>query len=75
MAHTRHIPKLTIDLEGITTHLDALAGTDLCPHCEAAVTTLAATSRTCSLKSIGFTARCSKRVSSPRTVLQLSVPL
>jgi hypothetical protein len=35
------MPKLTIDLEAITTHLDALAGTDLCPHCDAAITALA----------------------------------
>lgn len=41
MAHTRHIPQLTINLEEITTHLDALAGMDLCPHCDAALTALA----------------------------------
>ena len=41
MAHTQHIPTLTIDLEAITTHLDALAGTDQCPHCDAALTALA----------------------------------
>lgn len=40
MAHPPHIPKLTINLEEITTHLDALAGTDLCPHCDAALTAL-----------------------------------
>jgi len=34
------MPTLTIDLEAITTHLDALAGTDLCPHCDAALTAL-----------------------------------
>lgn len=34
------MPKLTIDLEAITTHLDALADTDLCPHCDAAVDAL-----------------------------------
>jgi len=35
------MPTLTIDLEAITAHLDALAGTDLCVHCDAALTALA----------------------------------
>jgi hypothetical protein len=41
LQHTRHIPKLTIDLEAITSHLDALAGMDPCPSCDAALTVLA----------------------------------
>lgn len=32
------MPRPTVDLEPITSHLDALADTDLCPRCDAAVT-------------------------------------
>jgi hypothetical protein len=38
---TQHMPTLTIDLEAITSHLDALAGMNLCPHCDVALTALA----------------------------------
>ncbi len=40
MTETRHMPKLTIDLKAITAHLDAFAGMDSCPHCDAALTAL-----------------------------------
>ncbi len=36
------MPALGIDLEAITTHLDALADTNLCPRCEIPVTTVMA---------------------------------
>jgi hypothetical protein len=35
------MPKLTIDLEAISTHLDAIAGMDLSPDCDLALTALA----------------------------------